>query len=350
MGVPSGHPASTPQPMELPSGVTGISESASNEATTSDCGKKKKEADKAEILRRIAEERQDFNMRQLPLQSTGTSSSSEHMTAASEPKATPSVKAHMNSVGGAVQSEGLPADEQGRVKGQMGGSVNKAQRLLERQQIMQKINEDRSFYDVRNKTAADVARATVGANDAATTGVAACALVRLQLRCAASGHMVTTTSFEAGTALRDVFAYASAELSLGTGEGNVDGSSSTITLQLAYPPRTIFTAAEHASATLGELGLCPSATMLVKSEDKPSSSEVQDARNAGFAADEVAAAPTTSSVRPACPNNHEMSDIMVTGGMWCDMCQQGIAAGHAAYECSICEYIQCQACTDQKSK
>lgn len=320
--------------------VTGISDSVPNEASPHDCGKRKKESEKAAILRRIAEERQDFNTRQ----GSATSSSSEHVAAASQPKAAPPVKAHTERVGSAARSEGLPAEEQGRVKGQMGGGVNKAQRLLERQQILQKLEEDRSFYDVRNKTAAEIASASVAANAAGGTG-----LVRLQLRCATSGRMVTTTSFEAGTALRDVFAYASTELSLGTGEGNVGGSSSGITLQLAYPPRTVFTTAEHAGTSLGNLGLCPSATLLVKGEDKLSTSHVEDERNADITADQAAAAPNASSVRPACPNNHEMSDLVAVEDMWCDMCQQGMAAGDAAYECSTCEYIQCQVCTDQKS-
>jgi len=162
--------------------------------------------------------------------------------------------------------------------------------------------------------------------------------------------MVTTTSFAAGTALRDVFAYASAELSPGTGEGSVDGLNTAIMLQLAYPPRTVFTVAEHAGTSLGNLGLCPSATLLVKGEDKPSISDVENARNAGNAADQDAATPSTNSVRPACPNNHEMSNLVAVEDMWCDMCQKGMAAGDAAYECSTCEYIQCQACTDQKSE
>jgi len=348
-GEPSavlGHPESMPPPTEAPQpAVTSISESVLNKAIPPDCGKKRKEAEKAEILRRIAEERQDFNKRHVPVQGGGTSSSSEHVAAASQPKATPSTRANVAPVGGAARSEGLPSDEQGRVKGQMGGIANKGQRQQERQQILQKLAEDRSSYDDRHKTAAEIS----SASEAATTGVAR-GMVRLQLRCATSGRMVTTTSFEAGTAMRDVFAYASAELSPGTGEGNADGLGSAITLQLAYPPRTAFTAAEHAGTSLGDLGLCPSATLLVKSECKPSTSVGEDERNASNAADQVSTAPGASNVRPACPNNHEMSDIVAAEDVWCDMCQQGMAAGDAAYECKTCDYIQCQACTDQKSR
>lgn len=224
--------------------------------------------------------------------------------------------------------------------------MNKAQRLLERQQIMQKLEEDRSFYDDRHKSAAEVSRAS---HEAASTGTA-CGLVRLQLRCAVSGRMVTTTSFEASTALRDVFAYASAELSLGTGEGNADGSSSAITLQLAYPPRTVFNEAEHAGASLGNLGLCPSATLLVKSECTPATGDAEATRSADIETDQVAAAQSESSVPALCPNKHEMSKITATEDMWCDKCQKDLAAGGTCYECSICEYVQCQACTDQKSK
>jgi len=156
-------------------------------------------------------------------------------------------------------SSGLapPAQESGRIKGQLGTGASKAARAKEREAILQQMEEDRQRYQERH--VAPSAVAAQGETKAAPSSSSTPSSVRLQIRCATSGRVVTSSSFDPDDLLISVRAFATKELELLPGEG-----ASGPELSLAFPPRTAFTSDDQLRSSLAELGLTPSATLLIK--------------------------------------------------------------------------------------
>jgi len=227
----------------------------------------------------------------------------------------------------------LPVNMPDRVKGQMGTGTCKAERAKERAKILQQMEEDRSSYhDRRGASSAAAAQAgsIAGAQQAGRGSAGSATPVRLQLRCAASGRTVVTTAFTEGSALGILRDFAAAELGL-----EASGAEPP-ELQLAYPPRTTFSAPEQLAESLGALGLAPSATLLVRGAAQVAPAEAQVGSSD--------AAPRN------CPNGHAMEGFAVREDMWCDMCQQGLPAGTAANECRECDYIECGDCSGRSGE
>lgn len=239
----------------------------------------------------------------------------------------------------------LPAKEVGRVSGQMGGGTNKAQRQREREAILQQMNEDRQTYDVRHQ--GPVVEAPVQPKVATST-------VRLQLRCATSGRAVTTTAYDASSQLRAVAEFASQEF----------GHAGDLPpLALTFPPRTVFESPEHLSSTLAELGLAPSATLLVKPPPIAHLAEAEAEEEAMARADTtgpadaqpplevevpVSAAPPAGSSggggAAKCPLGHVMTSLHMEDEGWCDKCQTELSVGADAYTCAACDFFVCPSC------
>eukprot|EP00439_Symbiodinium_sp_Y106_P087028 s532_g38.t1 len=119
------------------------------------------------------------------------------------------------------------------------------------------MEEDRQRYQERH--VAPTAVAAQGETKAAPSSSSTPSSVRLQIRCATSGRVVTSSSFDPDDLLISVRAFATKELELLPGEG-----ASGPELSLAFPPRTAFTSDDQLRSSLAELGLTPSATLLIK--------------------------------------------------------------------------------------
>eukprot|EP00930_Biecheleria_cincta_P053571 TRINITY_DN3913_c0_g1_i1.p1 TRINITY_DN3913_c0_g1~~TRINITY_DN3913_c0_g1_i1.p1 ORF type:complete len:713 (-),score=177.88 TRINITY_DN3913_c0_g1_i1:136-2274(-) len=269
-------------------------------------GKAKRDAERQEILRQVAEERAERAAR------TG-----QTLSQAPKPAA--------------------PAEEAGRIKGQLGGGSSKAERARERAAILQQMEEDRSRYQEMH-VAEKVVAAQVAANTQSASANAS-GSVRLQIRCASSGQSVTTTDFTAGDLLISVRDFAAKELGLMPGSGT-DGPE----LSLAFPPRTAFTAEEQINASLGSLGLAPSAGLIIKGLaacSAPADSADAGQQAAGDAGD---AAQGSSGVAPCCPIGHAMAQHEPSEELWCDRCQESLSPGSVAFTCASCDYIECATC------
>lgn len=233
----------------------------------------------------------------------------------------------------------VPAEDPGRIKGQLGGSSSKAERARERAAILQQMEEDRSRYQEMHVAEKSIA-AHVAANTQPMSSMAA-GLVRLQVRCASSGRSVTTTEFTGSDLLISVRDFAAKELGLIPGSGT-DGPE----LSLAFPPRTAFTSHEQIHASLESLGLAPSAGLIIKGLaacPAPSDSANGDLQQAPSDADETVHQ-GSPDVAPCCPIGHAMTQHEPSEDIWCDRCQKSLSPGSSAFNCAHCDYIECRTC------
>lgn len=228
----------------------------------------------------------------------------------------------------------------GRVPGQMGvGGPNKAERQRERENILQKMEEDRQVYDIRHTTpttAVTPAQPKVGSGT-----------VRLQLRCASSGRAVTTTAYDASSLLSSVCEFAAQEFGL---------SGSLPQLALTFPPRTVFDSPENLSSSLGELGLCPSATLLVKPAPAVYLAEAEEQvtradlapesqlAGADLAAESTDPAGSRGSALIRCPRGHIFTPLHMADEGWCDKCQAALPEGSDGFVCEACDFYLCPSC------
>lgn len=270
-------------------------------------GKAKKDAERQEILRQVAEERAERSAR------TG-----QTLSQPSKPVA--------------------PAEETGRIKGQLGGGTSKTERARERAAILQQMEEERRSYQEMH-VAAKVVAAQVASSTQSVSSTGS-GSVRLQVRCASSGKSVTTTNFTASDLLVSVRDFAAKELGLMPGSGT-DGPE----LSLAFPPRTAFTSEEQINASLGSLGLAPSAGLIIKglaactAPPVPADGDLEQA--AGDADDAVQ---QSGDAAPCCPIGHAMARHEPSEDVWCDRCQNNLSPGSVAFTCAICDYIECATC------
>lgn len=236
-------------------------------------GKKRKEAEKEEILRRIADERADWASRHAPAAGSGATDATSTVAggaqasgseeAAKRNAAVEATKRRLENPTPATPAPApvLPSQDDARVRGQMGGGTNKAQRAKEREAIMRQMEEDRRSWQERQGAVSNEAVVAATAASPATSASAGTGAVRLQVRCAVSGRTASTSAFTAETALGAVRDWAAAELGV--------AAASVESLALTFPPRTAFCLPEQAGSSLGALGLCPSATLLMKSTAPP---------------------------------------------------------------------------------
>merc|ERR1711920_288998 len=123
-------------------------------------------------------------------------------------------------------------------------------------------------------------------------------------------------------AVRD---FAAGELGLDTGE-----HAATPELSLAFPPRTVFTAAEQLTASLNDLGLCPSAALVIKggyahlsAADATDGIVEEDAPEVG---DTVDTNSEQQAEQRVCPGGHVMAELRNEEEAWCDNCSKGLPA------------------------
>ncbi|CAJ1452494.1 unnamed protein product [Effrenium voratum] len=209
----------------------------------------------------------------------------------------------------------MPLEDKERVKGQLGGGASKAQRAKEREAILKALEEDRERYEERHVAA------TAVQHEIKEAPAAPSASVRLQIRCASSGRVVTATNFTPSDHLLAVRDFAAKELQLMPGDATAGPE-----LSLAFPPRTAFTEPSQLQSSLQDLGLTPSATLLIKGLPTV---PVPDAEGVGG---------------PPCPRGHGMAVLQPSEEMWCDKCSQALGPGSTAYTCGECDYIQCEGC------
>lgn len=201
-----------------------------------------------------------------------------------------------------------PVPSANRVAGQLGGGTNKAQRLKDREDILQRMQEDRETYNVRK-----VPIPTSSPQFAAAAPQSAA--VRLQIRCPDTGRSIMTLAFEATNLLSEVLAFAVADFGLGVGVG--------ATIALGYPPWTVL-GSEELGMSLGALGLISGATLVVKPSHRNTTQDVAVS---------------------VCPRGHAMAALTLQEGSWCDMCSVGLSIGDKALICSECDdSILCQTC------
>ncbi|CAE7446418.1 unnamed protein product [Symbiodinium natans] len=273
-----------------------------------------------------------------PGQTTGTASPEEQRAArearlaALERRAGPATQGAPETKPAEPSASGasMPAHESGRIKGQLGTGASKAARAKEREAILQQMEEDRQRFEERYVAPSAVAAQSETKAEAS----GACRQVRLQIRCASSGRVVTGTSFGPDDTLLSVRDFAAKELCLLLGEGT-DGPE----MSLAFPPRTSFTSEEQLSSSLAQLGLTPSATLLIKGISAMPAAPAEDAEG-GAAAPEVPSAPTSAS----CPRGHAMVLVATSEDAWCDKCSEALPPGEQVYNCSECDYFECKSC------
>lgn len=278
-------------------------------------------------------------------QSTGATSTPEEQKAAREARlaalerrmggqakedSRPSEAAEKASSAGSMV---MPSQETGRIKGQLGTGPNKAERAREREAILKQLEEDRMRYEERHVAASAVQ------NEAAKTSSSSSAQVRLQIRCASSGRAVTLgSSFTPTDTLLTVRDFAAKELKLLPGEG-LEGPE----MSLAFPPRTVFNEIAMLQSSLKDLGLTPSATLLIKGV----SAEAEPSEPVGAVpgVETMQEEPRCEAPPSApCPRNHPMVCVPIEEEMWCDRCSKALPIGSTAWNCHECDYIQCQGC------
>jgi len=289
-------------------------------------GKAKKDADKQDIMRRIAEERAERAERM----------AAQAPVAAAKPAAKPAA------MPAASSAPAMPSADADRIKGQLGGGISKVARAKEREAIMQQMEEDRQRYEERHVASGAVeAQLQAAAVAQATSSSRATGLVRLQIRCATSGRAVVTTDFKAEDQLSSVRDFAVKELELLPGD-DVHGPQ----LSLAFPPRTTFSA-EQLSSSLGALGLAPSATLLIKGlpDDRPDPAEATPPEPAEEDPADTAMPGAGPAESPCCPKGHAMAAMVMEEEMWCDKTGQALPVGASAWYCKECDYMESPGCS-----
>eukprot|EP00927_Polykrikos_kofoidii_P086999 TRINITY_DN9914_c0_g1_i1.p1 TRINITY_DN9914_c0_g1~~TRINITY_DN9914_c0_g1_i1.p1 ORF type:complete len:753 (-),score=132.11 TRINITY_DN9914_c0_g1_i1:56-2314(-) len=264
----------------------------------------------------------------------------------------------------AAQKPLLPSADPNRVRGQMGSTAGKQARVEEREAILRELETDRLRYQERHITATETAAAIAATNPG--TAIAATS-VRLQIRCATTGRVVSTSTFGATGKLSAVRDYAATEL----------GLRRDAILSLAFPPHTEFSSPEQLEASLGDLGLAPTATLLMKSAAKesadvstgetttesPAATTVSASAALGAPAAESLvghnlassdgpnSASADASVIPVaacqkCPRGHDMDNLDIAAESWCDRCGESIVPGGdlAGFICRPCDFIECGTC------
>jgi len=228
----------------------------------------------------------------------------------------------------------MPSQETGRIKGQLGTGPNKAERAKEREAILRQLEEDRVRYEERH-----VAASAVQNEAKASSTSSSSAAVRLQIRCASSGQTVTLgSSFTPSSTLLSVRDFAAQELNLLPGEGVVGP-----VISLAFPPRTEFTELAQLQSTLQDLGLTPSATLLIKGI---CAEGVEIPRVPVEVHEETSPPLPERSLEEIskCPRGCTMTTMRVEEEMWCDKCSKALPTSSTAWYCSSCDYIQCSGC------
>lgn len=232
----------------------------------------------------------------------------------------------------------MPSQESGRIKGQLGTGPNKAERAREREAILRQLEEDRQRYEERHVAAAAVQNEAKASSPSKDSGA-----VRLQIRCATSGKVVTLgSSFTPSDTLLTIRDFAAKELNLLPGEG-VDGPQ----MSLAFPPRTVYTELTQLQSSLKDLGLTPSATLLIKGISAVPDEPVEPAAEEGGegAVELPPAPPAESADAPKCPRGCVMATMPVEEEIWCDRCSKALPVGTSAFNCQDCDYVQCQGCS-----
>lgn len=230
----------------------------------------------------------------------------------------------------------MPSQETGRIKGQLGTGPNKAERAREREAILKQLEEDRMRYEERHVAASAVQ------NEAAKASSSSSAQVRLQIRCASSGRAVTLgSSFTPTDTLLTIRDFAAKELKLLPGEG-LEGPE----MSLAFPPRTVFNEIAQLRSSLKDLGLTPSATLLIKgvSAEAPAAPVEAPVEEPGEVPGAVEEPEAVEQAAAPCPRNHPMVCVPIEEEMWCDRCSKALPIGSTAWNCHACDYIQCQGC------
>merc|ERR1712129_465350 len=118
-------------------------------------------------------------------------------------------------------------------------------------------------------------------------------------------------------------------------------------LALTFPPRTVFDSDEHFASTLAALGLCPSATLLVKALPTAHLAEAEAAAQQQPIAEaepQLAAAAPPGGLVKKCPIGHPMVARQMTDEGWCDNCSEALPIGSEALECAACDFYLCPAC------
>lgn len=307
-----GTPAQAPPPAASTPGITAppLPTAAATASSAPVVGsKKQKDAEREEIKRRIAEEREERAAR------------FGHPTPAPAARAEGSVT--QPAEGSKPDGAGVTKREV-RVPGQLGMGPSKAQRAVERERILRDMEEDRKSRLDRNVPVSQAVSASLPPA-AAAVGSTNGGVVRLQIRCAASGRTVTTTAFTASSVLSEVRCFAASELGL-----LIDSTEFALT----FPPRTTFATPEQFATSLGDLGLSPSATLLAKGqlEHVPEEDGTESA------------AAAAAELPRLCPMGHRMEKLAAQEEIWCDRCKEGIEAGADAWECKECDYFECRAC------
>lgn len=207
-------------------------------------------------------------------------------------------------------------------KGQMGDGQTKDDRARERQAILARLKDDEEDQLIRRP-----ARIEATSTQAAKTETGG---VRLQIRCPVSKRIHLAAGFAEASLLGEVLASAAAELAV-----------EEPYLVLGYPPFSQFTV-DDCKKTLKELGLCPSATLLIKSAVAVVEAPGDDV--AAAVPQAAAADDSAPAVRP-CPKGHAMTRLPAPAGGWCDMCDKTPAEGSEAFQCKQCDFIVCQECS-----
>jgi len=211
------------------------------------------------------------------------------------------------------------ADPKGTMYGSDGQS--KAERNSERQAILQRMQEDKEDNEIRRPLGH--ASTSTPAAHAETSGV------RLQIRCPVSKRVHIAVGFGEASLLGEVLASASAELDI-----------ADPVLSLGYPPWTEFTG-DDCAQTLKKLGLCPSATLLIKSAAVVAEATGDDD---AAAITQAAVADDSAPSTRTCPKGHAMTKLTRAGG-WCDKCDKEDLS--EAFECKQCDFMLCPECSSE---
>jgi len=251
-----------------------------------------KRMEQREILDRIKEEREDYLVRRVPVsvESTHTSPSSSSSTGPAQSRDAQLLQARQAYLCKMQESSSscdpVTVNSQGHSKvmktpaANMGSTDGRRQREMERVRILQSLDEDRqSFMDRKtpaksaagpkpsqesNSAAAAVDRKFVSSSSTQDT-------VRLTVRCAHSGQSVVTTAFAPVATLADVRDFAASQL-CGRWE-----NSQQMDLVIPFLRRTISAASTDMQSSLEDMGLCPSATLLLQRPSNSTNRGVQTA-------------------------------------------------------------------------
>jgi len=244
----------------------------------------RKKAEREQILARVAAEREDYKQFHAPVPTAAATLNASHATAVEEesPEVAEARAARLRALsarqqeavvasghGNSAENEvSLDATSKAKIErapgAAMGSTMSRQEREAERIRILQEMEADRSLYAERHVSAPS---GTLPAGNAAASHpsqasrqlVGAASLgeaVRLTIRCAETGRSITTTAFVASSELKDVRDFAVGEL-----RGRTED---TFDLAVTFPRQVFEAAGSDMHRSLHDLGLFPSATLLLQ--------------------------------------------------------------------------------------